>query len=70
MVSWWQNGGMTEHETPRYTVHEVSVGDAGLTQRPAVYDSQKVDPPRFFRRGERHLAEKLAAELNGKEQAA
>ena len=60
---------------PRYIVTVVSVGDTGLAARPAVVERDGWAPGRprtvkVYRVGEEHLAEKLAAELNGKEQAA
>lgn len=51
-------------EEARYAVTQISVGDAGLTQRPAVYDRLEGRTVKVYRRNELRLAERLAANLN------
>lgn len=51
-------------KTPRYIVQDVSVGAAGVTARPAVYDTEEQRTVKVYRRTERHLAEGTAARLN------
>ena len=50
---------------PRYAVHEISVGSAGLTQRPAVYDTEDGFTVKVFQ-GKNGMANaiKYAAKLN------
>ena len=50
--------------TLRYVVIEVSVGEAGLTARPALYDTETKRTLHIYRRSDRAAAERKAAELN------
>lgn len=48
----------------RYIVTHVSVGAAGLTQRPAVYDTQTRQIVHTYRQKQEHLAHAMAEKLN------
>lgn len=52
---------------PRYTVVLVSVGEAGLTARPAVWDTVELRTVHTYRQDQRKLAEAMAAKLNAQE---
>ena len=51
-------------DDPRFTVQLVSVGEAGLTARPAVWDRVAQKTVYIYLANERHLAEKIAEKLN------
>lgn len=54
----------------RYRVAELSVGDAGLTARPAVYDTVARVTVKVYRRNEAQLAEDHVARLNAEKAVA
>lgn len=53
----------------RYTVEPVSVGDGGVTQRPAVWDRQTQRTVKVYRATEQATAERHAAGLNAQAEA-